>query len=171
MQSDIVSKKILQTRYQALEYMFFRKRQVKDWGFSGEYQCNLCPQYERAGINESFQTSGSKRNWICQVLILFIYFPYAVNNNVMRITKQGVAKVQVQVQLGCYLSPLASEETQQWPNPDAEKTRQSCYWWRALLLKINNVNMQGGLPVQKEWKTCLAFRDLSIESSDRRSAG
>ena len=27
-----------------------------------------------------------------------------------------------------------------WANPDAEKTRQCCYWLRALLLKINNAN-------------------------------
>ena len=37
-----------------------------------------------------------------------------------------------------------------WPNPDAEWTRQYCYLWRALLLKIDNGNTQGGLSEQKE---------------------
>ncbi len=33
---------------------------------------------------------------------------------------------------------------------------------RALLLKLYNTNTQGGLSKQKEWKTCLAFRDSTI---------
>ncbi len=57
---------------------------------------------------------------------------------------------------------IESSQCKYWANPDAEKTRQCCYWWRALLLKVNNGNTQGGLPEQKEWMTCLAFRDFSI---------
>ena len=38
-----------------------------------------------------------------------------------------------------------------------------CMILRALQIVIDNDKTQGGLPEQKEWKTCLVFRDLSNE--------
>ncbi len=54
-------------------------------------------------------------------------------------------------------------------NPNGEWTSQYCYWKRALLLKLYNTSTHGGLPKQKECKTCLAFRQclfLFLEKLD-----
>ena len=53
-----------------------------------------------------------------------------------------------------------------WESLDAERTRQYCYWWRALLLKLNNDHTQGMLWEQKEWKACLAFLDFSSDRTE-----